>query len=69
MKSMKGILIKHGRKLHRHLANDPIIVDLYLIYICVNCIVSCVVTLVTKIQNYKFNLVFTCQKPLSRGDN
>ena len=23
----RGILIKHGRKLHRHLALDPIIVD------------------------------------------
>ena len=38
VKSMRGILIKHGRKLHRHLAHDPIIVDLQLTYICVNCI-------------------------------
>ena len=28
IKSMRGILIKHGRKLHRHLAHEPIIVDL-----------------------------------------
>ena len=28
IKSMRGILIKYGRKLHRHLAHDPIIVDL-----------------------------------------
>ena len=28
IKSMREILIKHGRKLHRDLAYDPIIVDL-----------------------------------------
>ena len=28
IKSMRGILIKHDRKVHRHLAHDPIIVDL-----------------------------------------
>ena len=38
IKSMRGSLIKHGRKLHRHLSHDPIIVDLQLIHICVNCV-------------------------------
>ena len=34
---MRGILIKHGRKHHRHLVHDLIMVDLYLTYMCMLC--------------------------------
>ena len=33
IKNTRGILIKHGRKLHRHLAHDYVIVHLELTYI------------------------------------
>ena len=36
-KSIRGILIKHGSKLHRHLAHDLIMVDLYLTNMCMLC--------------------------------
>ena len=37
VKSVRVILIKHGRKVLRHLMLDLIMVDLYLTYICVCC--------------------------------
>ena len=60
-KSKREILIKHVRKLHKQVAHD-LIVDLQLAYFC---IILCraklpsLVTKVTKLQNYKLNLVST----------
>ena len=39
VKSTRGILIKHVRKLHRQVAHDLIMVDLQLTYFCIYCIV------------------------------
>ena len=39
VKSTRGILIKHVRKLHRQVAYDLIIVDLQLTYFCIYCVV------------------------------
>ena len=44
VKSIREILTKHSRKLHRHLEHDLILVDLYLTYI-----MSCVVCLGLKL--------------------
>ena len=59
IKSMMGILIKHGRKLHRHLVHDPMIanlpIDLHLRKLC-SAKTSCLVTQITKLQKLQVDL-------------
>ena len=68
---MRGILIKHDRKLHRHLAHDLIMVDLYLTYICVSCIELKLLFggLDNQTPELQVEVVFTCQKPSYSNDN
>ena len=64
-------MIKPVRKLHRLVAHDFLIIALWLTYFYIHYVGRKLLFghKITKLQNYKLNLVSTGQKPLSSDDN